>query len=48
MNSYNLSVVIGPTLLPVDEKIAVNATVRLSKTCELFKVIQEKWSIFII
>lgn len=40
MDSYNLSIVIGPTLLPVDEKIAVYATERLTKTCELFKVIE--------
>lgn len=38
MDAYNLAVVIGPTLLPVDEKLAMNSTQRVTKTCELLKV----------
>lgn len=38
MDAYNLAVVIGPTLFPAEEKIPNNATLRMNKTCELFKV----------
>lgn len=38
MDSYNLAVIIGPTIFPVDEKLANNTAHRLTKTCELFKV----------
>lgn len=38
MDAYNLAVVMGPTLLPIEEKLAPHATHRLTKICELFKV----------
>ncbi|KAF2885228.1 hypothetical protein ILUMI_20947 [Ignelater luminosus] len=41
MDSYNLSVIIGPTIFPVDEKLANNTTHRITKTCELFKLLIE-------
>lgn len=40
MDAYNLSVVIGPTLMPLDEKMVAN-TARLTKICELFKLLIE-------
>lgn len=40
MDAYNLAVVIGPNLLPTEEKSAPN-TVRVTKTCELFKLLIE-------
>lgn len=41
MDAYNLAVVIGPTLFPAEEKIPNNATLRMNKTCELFKLLIE-------
>ncbi|KAI4467645.1 rho gtpase activating protein 11a [Holotrichia oblita] len=44
MDAYNLAVVIGPTLLPIEEKLAPHATHRLTKICELFKLLVENAS----
>lgn len=41
MDAYNIAVVIGPTILPTEEKIALNAQHRLAKCCELFKLLVE-------
>ncbi|KAK9687853.1 RhoGAP domain [Popillia japonica] len=44
MDAYNLAVVMGPTLLPIEEKLAPHATHRLTKICELFKLLVENAS----
>ncbi|KRT83583.1 hypothetical protein AMK59_4696, partial [Oryctes borbonicus] len=44
MDAYNLAVVMGPTLLPIEEKLAPHATHRLIKICELFKLLVENAS----
>ncbi|XP_017777488.1 PREDICTED: serine/arginine repetitive matrix protein 1-like isoform X2 [Nicrophorus vespilloides] len=41
MDAYNLAVVMGPSLLPAEEKLPHNPTQRLTKTCELFKLLIE-------
>ncbi|XP_022904499.2 rho GTPase-activating protein gacN-like isoform X1 [Onthophagus taurus] len=41
MDAYNLAVVIGPTLLPVEEKVAPSATHRINKFCEVLKLLIE-------
>ncbi|KAF5304786.1 hypothetical protein FQA39_LY09563 [Lamprigera yunnana] len=44
MDSYNLAVVIGPTLFPIEEKFILNSANRLSKFCELSKLLIENAS----
>ncbi|GJQ76282.1 hypothetical protein Trydic_g2012 [Trypoxylus dichotomus] len=44
MDAYNLAVVMGPTLLPIEEKLAPHATHRLTKICDLFKLLVENAS----
>lgn len=39
MNSYNIAVLIGPNILPVEEKLSLYTQYRITKTCELSKVI---------
>ncbi|KAK4885710.1 hypothetical protein RN001_001981 [Aquatica leii] len=41
MDSYNLAVVIGPTLFPIEEKLLLNSAHRLSKICEICKLLIE-------
>ncbi|KAF5299562.1 hypothetical protein FQR65_LT09367 [Abscondita terminalis] len=41
MDSYNLAVVIGPTLFPIEEKLMLNSAHRLTKFCQLCKLLIE-------
>lgn len=41
MDSYNIAVCLGPSVLPIDDKVALNTQHRLKKWCELFQQLVE-------
>lgn len=47
MNSYNIAVVIGPNIFPVNEKVAPKNKLMVKKVCDIIKV-SNKMYIFIL